>query len=258
MLAGRPLRAASDALVDTRTRVWKIRWGANGLPGCRPFEGHPKIGDVSLSARKVRLTRHLAGGEQAGVAQADDEDHRTPGRGVIAPTRSASDLSSSSAPRARAPVRCAPARRPAAQQIATTGAANRRRGATQDPPAATGETAVSQITTHILDTAAGRPAAGVAYPVPETGWRWLGVNSLRASRTTTVASVLACSRWAFAARRHLPHALCHRPYYEANAARRRFIPMWTWCFVSMRAASTTTYPCCSRPTAIQPTAAAEP
>jgi 2-oxo-4-hydroxy-4-carboxy-5-ureidoimidazoline decarboxylase len=69
MLAGRPF-ASPGALVDHADAVWHSLGPTDYLEA---FEGHPKIGDIRSLHAKYAHTGDLAAGEQAGVAQADED-----------------------------------------------------------------------------------------------------------------------------------------------------------------------------------------
>ncbi|AQA17712.1 OHCU decarboxylase [Halioglobus japonicus] len=69
VLAARPFASPAE-LIATVDRVWGQLAEEDYL---QAFDGHPKIGDVNSLKAKYANTKALAAGEQASVAQANDD-----------------------------------------------------------------------------------------------------------------------------------------------------------------------------------------
>ena len=137
--------------------------------------------------------------------------------------------------------------RPPARQRRRDRARRDRRAAARDRAAAarTGGGLMATLTTHVLDTAGGRPAVGVHVALES---RRRG-RSARASPTPTARVARSGrSRW----RRRLPAAVRHRGLRSATAS----TPRWSSRSPS-RPTSTTTSRCCSARSATPPTVAAD-
>ena len=69
MLAAKPF-ASSNALFDQAEQIWQELGEHDYLAA---FEGHPQIGDVSTLSAKFANTATLAGHEQSGMSQANEQ-----------------------------------------------------------------------------------------------------------------------------------------------------------------------------------------
>ncbi len=186
MLTQRPF-ASTDALLKRRPRASGRSWTKADYP--RGVLAPPaRSARTSRScARRFAATAALVAAEQAGVRRRRRRDARRAARRQRRATARASATSSSSAPPARARPRCW---RCCGRASPTT--------RTRELAIAAGEQAkitrlrleklgvMSRITTHVLDTALGRPARGLAR-APRRARRasgWRARSSPSASPTT--------------------------------------------------------------------------
>ena len=70
MMAGRRPFRGEDEVYRAAEEIWR---GLSREDRLEAFRQHPKIGDKESLRRKFALTRDWASGEQAGIAQADEE-----------------------------------------------------------------------------------------------------------------------------------------------------------------------------------------
>ena len=237
--SGRPY-ADNAALLTAADVAWDAATEADLREA---FAAHPRIGEPERGGAQER-------GEQAASADADAATREALREGNLEYERRFGHLYLVFAQR---PQRPGAARRPAqaSGQRPSDGARRRRRGAAPDHAGAAAEDAgaVTAITTHVLDTARGTPAAGVGV-VLEAWETTAGVRSPRRSPATTDARrTSGCRRGG----RHAPPRVRHR---GVRLAARGLLPGGRRDVQGRRPTSTCTCRCCSRRTATRRTVAA--
>jgi 2-oxo-4-hydroxy-4-carboxy-5-ureidoimidazoline decarboxylase len=73
MVSARPFTSV-DALLDKATEVWQLCGQSDFMTA---FEAHPMIGDVNSLRKKYAATKTMAGNEQQGANQADEQTLQT-------------------------------------------------------------------------------------------------------------------------------------------------------------------------------------
>lgn len=114
------------------------------------------------------------------------------------------------------------------------------------------------MTSHILDTSLGRPAADVRVELQrlQSSGQWLRVNEGRTNADGRVASHLVPEAETFEAGAYRM-VFYTQEYFERNGVSEFFYPEVTIAFIVKDPRSTTTCRCSSTPSGTRPTAEAE-
>ena len=155
------------------------------------FAAHPRIGDLNSLHEKFASTADLCRGEQAGAMRADENTVRELAEGNAAYEAKFGHIfivcaTGKSAAEMLAILRSRPHKR------SRNGTAHCRDRASEDHSSAIGE-AMNQLSTHILDTARGQPAAGVAVSVErlEAGGTWTAIGQGVTNNDGRIANLLS-------------------------------------------------------------------